>query len=321
MGLLVLTDAAASLRRRAWAIGALLAGAAAVELWPFYSTWSVTLGTSGGQAESWVERAEVETISRAKRLYWGNRFYQPHELLICLGPALLGIPVLAYLLLRGRQWFIVLGAAIMAVPYFLELVVDIPLGHRFLFFSVFYVHLAIVWLLLKGLASRRADTGRLDWRGRSAVAFLAVLLIWNVALKVGELTGHSLESSLQVRDFNAIEHYPPAYMTALERHAGEESVIMAPDYLAWPVGTYAPRVVSLLHPNPMVADRARRGRDRQRFFDPETTPAERREIIARYGVTHVFYDPTRLEPAVQEAVDGMAVRTVGLCELQLAELR
>ncbi len=68
----------------------------------------------------------------------------------------------------------------------------------------------------------------------------------------------------------------------------DDAVILARTKVAWAIPTFAGKVVSLQHANPLVADMAQRNQDVVLFFDPATTNKKRIGILKRYNVSHVL---------------------------------
>ena len=311
--LLALLEPNVSFSHRCKLIAVVLTGALVAELWPYFSVWSVVLGTSGGQEESWLKAGQID-ISHAKMLYWAaiNRaktlysnhpFYDLQQVFVTLGPALLGIPALIILTYRRKHFFIVAGFVAMTFPYVGNLVFNIPLGHRFLLFGIFYLHLAIIWGILEVQSNshasilQRASARSAKIRITGLGVFLTLLALWNVALSVLEFAGHHLKSDLT---FIAIAQPVVEDMQRLSEFIPDEAIVLAPPRVGWPLPTFAGKVVALHHQNPMVVDGNLRRRDTFRFFDDGTHKEERLEILRRYRVTHILYDTRDLSGTVTE---------------------
>ena len=113
---MALCEPGATLADRAKICVLVLAGAALAELWPYYSVWGVVLGSDGVESQSWVDNALAQTTVAAS--VWTNRFYDPAQVALALGPALLGVPCIAYLAYRGANLFIVFGFFIFVLFFF-----------------------------------------------------------------------------------------------------------------------------------------------------------------------------------------------------------
>jgi hypothetical protein len=97
---------------------------------------------------------------------------------------------------------------------------------------------------------------------------------------------------------------------------------MAPVALAWPIPTFAGKVVGGLHPFPMVRDGWQRRKDVETFFSADTTLQERKELIKRYQVTHVLYDTKDATPELTKelsAIPGLRTRIYDLMLITLPD--
>ena len=306
MGLMITFAEDVILGRRVALFFVVLAGSLLVELWPYFSTWQVTLGTSGGDSSTWVSRASFENLSRAMELYSGHPFYQPLGVLLTFGPALLGVPMVFYLFLREGNRLLIAGCAVFSIPYLLNLFVLIPLGHRFLLYVIFFLHLSLVWFFVKAIVGQRYSV----WTRYAGIGLLSTMVLWNVALAGGELWGYSLGQNIKLTHRNKEQPTIVDHMEVLANVVPSDAVIMAPILLAWPIPTFAGKVVSGYHLNPMVRDFTQRRKDVESFFTPDATLENRQTIINRYNVTHVLYDANKVTPELNTELSAMAgIRT------------
>ena len=311
MGLMIILAEDVHLQRRVALLFTLLAGSLLVELWPYFSTWQITLGTSGGQSDTWVSSgvasASFESLARAKALYWSDPFYKPLGVLLAFGPALLGVPMVFYLFIRERNRLPLAGCVIFAIPYLLNLFVSIPLGGRFLLYVIFFLHLALIWFFLKVIVGQRHSV----WIRYAGVGLLSVMVLWNAGLAGSELWGYSLSERLKLHHRTKQERTIVDYMQAVANVVPSDAIIMAPAILAWPIPTFVGKVVSELHPNPMIRDAAQRRKDVETFFNTDVILPDRQKIIKRYHVTHVLYDTneaTSKLSAELSAIPGIRTR-------------
>ena len=327
MGLMITLAEDVRLRRRVALLSVLAAGSLLVELWPYFSTWQITLGTSGGESSSWVSSASFEFLSRAKTLYSGHPFYQPHQILLTFGPALLGIPLVFYLLVKERNWFLFAGCAIFSIPYLLNLFVPIPLGHRFLLYVIFFLHLSLVWFFLKVIVGQR-HVAWMKYAGiplfsrYAGIRLLSAMVLWNVGLAGGELLGYSLNPGPGLWNRNKQERTVVDDMQAVANVVPSDAVIMAPDILAWPIPTFVGKVVSVFHRNPMIKDANQRQKDVETFFNTDAPLEDRQKIIKRYHVTHVLFDTKQVTPKlsiVLSAIPGSRTRIYDLMVITLPD--
>lgn len=295
IGCLCVTERAGALKDRALLLVAAVVGILASELWPYFSTIRFIIDPAGG-VETWVSTATEQhqaasevgslgTLERVRELIGEHGFYNGWKVALALGPALLGLPCLIYLALRRRHAFILLGFGAMMVPYLAFLLVPVPLAFRFLLYGVFFLHVALVAALLEDLP-RLIGIG-----GSERPAVRTRLLGWAIALAVpGLFLGHAALAA----GFFAYNHVTKepvtAVMARITPHIQADSVVLASTRLSWPLPAFKGKVVGLLHGNPMVPDQHARFQAVNRFFEEPMPFAERRDILDRYGVTHVLVE-------------------------------
>ena len=281
-------------------------GAVLVELWPYFSTWDIVLGVNKTTdisdniktPGSWIERSEVvKGFSRPVSLALEHPFYRISDVLSALGPAFFGIPVIVYFLATRRQLYIAVGALLMLVPYLLNVIFPIPLGHRFLLFFIFFLHLALIWLLLYIMGNDEGQRRPTDRRCRHiATGFLGFILLWNIGLTIAEIIKTSLIRHELISSRNHTVANIVPLMNDIAGRIPDDAVVMAPLYLGWPLPTFGGKLVGTMHQNPLnPGDRERRG-NVYRFFSPTTTNSERMMLLDLYDVTHILYDARQVKP-------------------------
>ncbi len=269
-GLLTLTEERVTWRRRGEVWLVLVAGTGCACLWPYFSLRQTLVG--GGEQE----------VAQSRPGHRLQEFYNWRGLANALGLALFGVAALPYFLLRKRRLFVGLGALSMLVPFVINIYVDLPLGHRFVLLAMFYLHVAVVWLLLLATpgSSEAASIWNRPSRNRIAAAAIILLLgvftLHNVKLAAAEVDGTEIKDSSLVQSGRAIRQI-----------AGADSVVITDTLSAWPIPAFGPKVVTLYHANPLVLDAAEREHAVRRFFG-EINEAERLDIVRRYQVTHVL---------------------------------
>lgn len=327
MGLMITFAEDVRLRRRVALLLVLVAGSLLVELWPYFSTWQITLGTSGGKSSSWVSRASFADLPKDAEMIPWHVFYQPHQVLLTFGPALLGIPLVFYLLVKERNWFLFAGCAIFSIPYVLNIFVPIPLGHRSLLYVIFFLHLSLVWFILRVVVEQRhvvwmKYAGIPLFSRYAGIRLLSAMVLWNVGLAGGELLGYSLLPGPGLWNRNKQQRTVVDDMQALANVVPSDAVIMAPDILAWPIPTFVGKVVSVFHRNPMIKNAAQRKEDVETFFNTDAPLEDRQKIIKRYHVTHVLYDTKQATPKlsiVLSAIPGSRTRIYDLTVITLPD--
>lgn len=269
------------LRTRALTALTVVAGLLVARPWPYFPTWGLVAGGSGDRYSGWMGRSLTEIFGAQVRsdLHY---FYNTTRIAQTFGLALIGIPVAVYLLITRRHLFIPLGALSMAAPFVIHAYVPIPLGHRFILLVVFYLQLAVVWLLLRVSAPFAPET-----QARAPVAR------WIPAVSVGVVLVFGAWLNVE-RAITRFERLPEGespivrYASKVAEIAGPNAVVLGDAKALWPVPTFGPKVVAMLHENPLVADERERLRDTRAFFSSRTRDAERLQMLDRYRVTHVL---------------------------------
>ncbi len=282
-GLLAISHPNVPLRLRGKVVAAIILGALLSFAWPYFSIRGVLAGGSH-EVSAIVNELSGGEADQGGRLH---QFYSQDGLIRALGTALAGLPICLYLILRRRHWFISLGALAMLLPFVVNAYRPLPLGHRFILLAVFFLQVALVWLLLK--LSRGAPEAWLfltrGWRGWVSGAVVAASLLvpawWNVEIASERL------AAAQRRMGSAQESGNVRYARAVAELTQGRGVVLADARTSWPIPTFGPKVLVLLHPNPLVPDEPERGAAVGRFFSAATSEADRFAILKQYGVTHV----------------------------------
>lgn len=326
LGLMVLSEPGAALRTRAVLLVALATGALLTFLWPWYPIAEVFVSGSAtqGSTPGLLDSLASPPPGRSANLIAHHPFYAIDQILFTLGPLLIGIPALLWMAWRRVHLFAPLGALAMLLPYAANLVINLPLGHRFLLFFIFYCQVAVIWLLLR----LWSDTGTIaaGWRWLAG-SLLAVTVAWNLALAGLEVAGHHLSP--------AGDYLPNSHESPIAGNSGalvnryrlfsvymeDDSIVMAQAGPGWPLPTFAGKVVTLLHPNPLVPDLAQRHDDALAFFAADSEREQRLALLAKYQATHLLLDRNQTDPATLTFIDslkGISHRIKGLELIELA---
>jgi hypothetical protein len=113
------------------------------------------------------------------------------------------------------------------------------------------------------------------WVVTAGVVAFSLFLSWN-----------SLNVTL-LRAFSTREPVYGSYLF-LSRLTGQYDVILSDIRTSWIVPTFGGKVIAALHPLAFVPDHEIRKSDLKKLFDEETTLAERRRIIKKYGANYVL---------------------------------
>lgn len=317
--LLALFESHVLFSQRCKLVAAVLMGVLVAELWPYFSVWNdVILGATRGHSQSLVPNIEI-VASRASLLFGKHPFYQPIGVFATLGPAWLGIPSMVCLILRRKYIFIILGFVVMILPYFGNLIFKIPLGHRFLLYAIFYLHLALTWTVLEVFSNlqtsmkNKLPTRSIEKKAVVLICIMALCILWNVTLAGLEFVGYhnfKLRNKRSIADdIQRVAFFIP-----------EKAIVMAPSMLSWPLPTFSGKVVSVFHTNPLVTDRYQRYYDTFMFFKEETAQIERLKIIKRYMVTHILYSKDEIPKTVIAKINKLGSVTAKIDAYVVVEL-
>jgi hypothetical protein len=346
--LLACTERGVSLGMRALVVIFLLGGALLADFWPYFSVWDVVLNKSDVVDDhTWQSFQGLSgMLARAQSGEWWHKLYDPRQLAAGLGLALFGLPICMWLLVKKKQPFILLGAAMMAVPYLGNIFYQVALGHRFLFYVVFFLHLAIVWavLQLKDSWLRSRSTGNVTivtstgWF--TTVAVLVFSFIANVFLLLSDYREEPLHQKIRWIDkqqYLPYSHeeilwfYQEYYLgieadntvvdvyTELTASLPESAIVIGEARLTWPLPTFRGKAVSIPEDRAglLVPDEADRIEAERLFLDGATSDAIRNRIIQQYDVSHALISNTNSAPGLLRWLNSNAeqVAVVGRYEM------
>jgi len=268
------------------ALGLLLSG-----FWPYYPALNM------------VASGTATRVARDFDHHTPHAFYSVEMLLRIVGVSLLAVPVLGWFVVRRRHLFVPLGVLAMLAVFVTSAFVPIPLGHRYVLLAMPLLQIALVWVLL-GLVPRAPLEGTFSrrWVRVTAAGFvatvLALLVVVNVSMAWGRFT--AVSPTLEPRDSPTVR-----IGRAVGDVAGASAVVLGTPLASWSLPTFGPKVVTLHHRNPLITDADERARAAATFFSPGTPFAERRRIVATYGVTHVLASTPPSRP-LQRFLDAHA---------------
>jgi hypothetical protein len=298
--LFLLCEPKTSINTRVGIFLLLAAGLAVTWWWPYFNPIKLTIVGSGDKENDGVPD-----------------FYNLVKVVLLIGPAWLGVPVLIGMLRKRVQLALVAGFAALFSVYLFGGMVGHPVAHRFLSYSVLYLHLAIVWKLLAMLPDQGGWPGRAHLRpGRPGGA------IWLlVALCVVLQTGFAAMDFARIayerttgKSFGKFPNYPVvAELMAVTGKLPDNAILFATVDPALCVKAFKGKVVARPRPQLMIADGAARNQDNARFFALATPQAERRELIRKYGATHILIRKENVAKQVTQDLQalGETVPTTG----------
>ena len=303
-------------------LGTLLAG-----FWPYFSLWDLVAGTPASiwsaaapTDQNWIESSiQAFIVGRGPM----NKFYSPIVIIMSFAPALLGFPIIIYLAYRKSQLFIVAGFLVMMTPYVANMIFPIPLGPRYLYFSIFYLHLALTWSVLTALRyGRNSEQQRPPGSSRVLVGMTSSMVVLafggNLLLAGLIFAGYhprmTYDPPYRVEDIKRYSRIEPVVsdMRKIATYIPVDAVVLGVPWMVWPLPTFKGKITAVNHANPFILDGGRRKADALKFFKPTTSHEERSEILQRYHATHIVYKQDVTSAPVIADIDklGKVVGTV-----------
>ncbi|MCP4265040.1 MAG: hypothetical protein GY777_05600 [Candidatus Brocadiaceae bacterium] len=296
-------------------LGILLTG-----FWPYFSLWDLVVGTpssawdkSALTGQSWIKSSMSAAISGRGPL---NKFYSPIVIIMSFAPALLGLPIIIYLAYRKTKLFIVAGFLLMMTLYVVNMFFPIPVAYRYLYFSIFYLHLALAWSVLTVLRySKTLEQQRPHKRSRVLIGVTSGMIVLafggNLLLAALMFAGYhprmTIDPPHKIEDIKRYSRIQPVVsdMQQIATHIPDDAVVLGIPWMVWPLPTFKGKITAVNHPNPFVLDGGRRKADALKFFEPTTSYLERREILQRYHATHIVYRQDNTSATVIAGIDKL----------------
>ena len=239
-------------------------------VWPYFDYWHVL---TSGSSESWFTTPHFESQFAA------------------LGPAVGGLLVVVYFVVKRRHPFVVLGAILCALIYAASYFLGILIGGRFILFGAIFLHLALALYvvedgprLLNGLRERRvADI--------LAIAVLAVLVLWGARYRQRDVRDLGGSVAQWVRSGFSLHGRDVMSFEFLDGKLIPTDVLLAPsEYgLILPAITGA-KVVAHIHGNPLMNDDLNQRCEAADGYYALQNREERERVLERYSATCVLYD-------------------------------
>jgi hypothetical protein len=192
----------------------------------------------------------------------------------------------------------------MGLPFVVNYYVRLPLGHRFLLLAIFYLQVAVVWLLLRFTPGARAAGARL---AQGPARWAAIAAITAILAGFGFL---NVDRALARFDSGPSDSKIVRYARRAAEIAGSNAVVLGSERDVWPLSAFGPRVVSLYHENPLVENRLERGRAADVFFSARGGEAQRWRVIDEFKVTHVLASRVRSRRARRFLADHAEKHTL-----------
>jgi len=264
-----------------------IAALALVYLWPYYDFFTSFFKIASGKM---VKAAD----------YQNTREYLYSMLLLRSGPALAGIPFLILFLLRKRYLLLVGSFIIFGLIYLTGYLFNISLAERFIFFIMFTLQMTVSrifreWFSFSSLSLKKDLKKITAW-------FLILLLIIGIIIQMVFLYSNFISPVFEFKPKRFFPNYVSPYKIQLElkKYLGDGDVVLSDFFSAWSIPVYTgAKIIALWHTPPHVNDNFERIKAVEKFYNerflvkkrrklPPITCEERKEILKKYGVTHVL---------------------------------
>lgn len=285
MVLFLMFEPKASLRTRVTLFLLLAAGLAITWWWPYFNPIKLAYYGSGDKENDGVPD-----------------FYNFVKVVLLIGPAWLGVPLLIGMARKRVHLALVIGFAAVFGVYLLGGVIGHPVTHRFLSYAILYLHLPIVWKLLSMIPDRDeaptlAQLRQDAWSGRIwLLASLFVVLHVSVAILDSSRIVYEKLSGNRIGAFPHQDVVPDSL--AVAEKLPDDAIMFTTLDTGLSVKAFKGKVVSRPRPQLMIPDGAARTADNKRFFTLGTPQEERRALIRKYGATHIVLRKENVAPQV-----------------------
>jgi len=233
-------------------------------LWPYFDYWTLLFQ---GSVEPWYRSP----------LFKG--------FVIAIGPALFGAPILIRYALKRQNLFVFWGAVFCGAIYFASLAGKVLIGGRFLFFTGFFLQVAIALYVVEHRLFRwKSMRESLQAQG---FAFLIAFMLLIPALLFRTME-FGRKKPLRVTESAAPVH--PFLFLRGHLHPGD--IVMGADKTVWTIPALTgAKVVVPQKANPLIIeDTARRLADTRRFLYSPLSTVDRQALLHQYGATHILVD-------------------------------
>ena len=229
-----------------------------------------------------------------------------------LGPALVGIPIVAYDAVRRRHLFVCLGFLFCLAIYLVAIVGRIAFVARFIIFIGFFLQVGIALFMDRSFVGSAAGVRRrLGWQRGVALVVAVGLLIPSVYFRWVEMDRHV---ERVVGGKYGVHRYlsPARNLFFLARHVSYGDVVITDPREGWPVPAISgARVVAPLYFMALFSGsyEARRT-DVREFFEGDLSLEAREAIVDKYGVTHILVNlkrQKRWDESFRRDLDGLGV--------------
>ncbi len=215
-----------------------------------------------------------------------------------LGGALLGIVLLVVFAVRRRHLFVVWGFLMCLGVYVISVLAHVGFVARFIFFTVFFLHLAIALFFDWGFRSAPAAGRRFSRQQAVALVVAIGLLGLSARFRRAEFDTHLVRLEWRGCLVPAYRS-PAANWFFLADHLSADDVVMTVPLNGWCMTAISgAKMVAPLHalsyilPG-FVEEQQARQADVDAFFTGDISCRQRRALLAKYGATHILMKENR----------------------------
>jgi hypothetical protein len=268
-------------------------------LWPYFSMYDLFFSVSPSH-----------TVKHNPKLIFYSK-----STLFRLGPMLLGIFFIWNYIMRNKNHLVTISFLSFTVLYLLSYYFPIVLGHRFIFYAAFYLHLAIAfkfreWELFSGKSLKESFFCRTDLSLIKLFCIATVIfsLCYNLILVKNEY----LSDFISLKDKKIIFHKSDkpdmiSKFSFLKEIIGEYDVVMADQKTSWMLPSFCGKVISIpkYHGNPLIEDSAQRRVDNVTFFERGTSRRLREELLSKYYVSYILLNLDFVNEEVARDIENL----------------
>jgi alpha-1,6-mannosyltransferase len=281
-----------------------------IALWPYYSLFANLLKIVTGEMAGTSD-------------YQSTQHYLYAKFLVRSGPALLGIPCILLFTKQKRFLMLVGGFVIFSLIYLTGYVYRVSLAERFVFFIMFSLQMAASRICREWF-SQFVPAVHQSLKRISAWFLLLCLIIGMGIQLVLVYTKFVSPAFERTAGFTFPRHVNPnAMQMELRKYLGESDVVLSDIYTSWSLPVYTgAKIIALYHTSPHISDNTERKKAVETFYDSSTSPAARKEILKRYGVTHLLLNfktaGKALEPVLRAMNFEVVARNESFCLFSVA---
>ena len=282
--LLIITEGKRKVRNSVFYLLSLLTILLFLILWPYYPFLKAV---HNSLSTPWAEETRMY-------LYATGNIYK-------MGPAVLGIPIVFILLIRRKYHFISYGFIICASIYVFTYKPKIYLGERYIFYIIFFLHLALSWYLktlgLLSFSTMKKTLMNLNEKNIHILIF-ALILVFSISYQILKLGFEQMGYTIHFKPKPIIQEYknPAENYKLLTGEIKEGDIVLSDPLTSWLIPTLTDaKIVALYHDNPLVPDNVIRVEDTIEFYKSNTLLKTRKMILEKYNVTHVLLNFDRMK--------------------------